>query len=347
VAIDLETFLTGLYCMVDDVYQAHFAAGKRGRPGPKGKLADSEVVTLALLFQWLPHGSERRFLSYAARQWRAYFPRLLSQSAFNRRMRDLGLVLSQLGPHVARELCPALRRGAYEVVDGLPIPLMRRCRGDQHRLFADDAGIGRGGSDGEWYYGVKLVAAVAPSGIVTGFVVSPASTEERWSVDALLRWRDDPTAPPPDAAALDPLLGPAHRHHGERQGPTGPLHGRYSAGETARGCYLADEGERGEAWQQHWRGDYGASLLTARALCAGLPEEQARALTRQFRSLRQVVETVNGSLVGVFGIKFPRARTVWGLFTRIAAKVAAHNLLVCLNALFHRPTFALFDPFTQ
>jgi hypothetical protein len=347
VEIDLDTFLTGLYCIVDDVYRARFAAAKRGRPGPKGKLADSEVVTLAMLFQWLPHGSERRFLAYATRQWRTYFPRLLSQSAFNRRVRDLSIVLSQLGPQVARELFPALLSGAYEVVDGLPIPLMRRCRGDQHRLFADDAGIGRGGSDGDWYYGVKLVAAVAPSGLVTGFVVSPASTEERWSVDALLRWRTDPTAPPPDAKSLDPVLGPAHRNHGERLGPTGPIRGRSSAGQPAGGCYLADEGERGEAWQQHWREDYGASLLTARALCVGLSEEQVRALTRQFRSLRQVVETVNNSLDGVFGIKFPRARTPWGLFTRIAAKVAAHDLLVCLNALFHRPTFAQFDPFTQ
>jgi len=347
VEIDLDTFLTGLYCIVDDVYRARFAAAKRGRPGPKGKLADSEVVTLAMLFQWLPHGSERRFLAYATRQWRTYFPRLLSQSAFNRRVRDLSLVLSQLGPQVARELFPDLLSGAYEVVDGLPIPLMRRGRGDAHRLYADDAGIGRGGSDGDWYYGVKLVAAVAPSGLVTGFVVSPASTEERWSVDALLRWRDDPTAPPPDAATLDPLLGPAHRNHGARQGPTGPLQGRSSAGQTLRGCYLADEGERGEAWQQHWVEDYGASLLTVSALVAGLPQDQARAFTRHFRSLRQVVETVNNSLVGVFGIKFPRARTAWGLFTRIAAKVAAHNLLVCLNDLFHRPTFALFDPFTQ
>src|SRR5947209_14855035 len=78
--IDLTTFLTGLYCIVDDVYRARFAAGKRGRPGPKGKLADSEVLTLAMLFQWLSHGSERRFLSYATHHWHAYFPRLLRQS---------------------------------------------------------------------------------------------------------------------------------------------------------------------------------------------------------------------------------------------------------------------------
>jgi hypothetical protein len=343
--IDLDTFLTALYCTVDDAYQAGFARFKTVRPGHQPELSDSEVVTLALLFQWQFPGGERPFLAYAVDHWRAYFPRLLSQSAFNRRVRDLAIVLSQLGPQVARRIGTALLDADYEVVDGLPIPLMRRCRGDQHRLFADDAGLGRGGSDGDWYYGVKLVSAVSPAGIITGFVVSPASTEERWSVDALLRWRDDPTAPAPTAPDLATVLGAAHRAHGQRQGPTGPIRGRFSAGQTLRGCYLADEGERGRAWQAHWAEDYGASLVTRSALTAELTPPEKRAFTKHFRSVRQVIETVHHTLIRVFGITFPRARTPWGLFARIAAKIAAHDLSVCLNALYHRPTFAPYNPF--
>ncbi len=345
--IDLDTFLTALYCVVDDVYRAAFAPFKTVRPGHQPAMSDSEVLTLTLLFQWQFPGGERPFLGDARDHWRGYFPRLLSQSAFNRRVHDLAIVLSQLGPCATRLLFAELLRTDYEVVDGLPVPLMRRCRGDQHRLFADDAGIGRGGSDGDWYYGVKLVAVVSPSGIITGFVLSPARTEERWSVDALLRWRDDPTAPAPTAADLAPVLGPAHRAHGQRQGPTGPIQGRYSAGQTICGCYLADEGERGAAWQAHWVEDDGASLVTRSALTADLSAKARRAFTRRFRRARQVIETVNNSLDGVFGIKFPRARTSWGLFARVAAKVAAHDLLVCLNSLFHRPTFAHYNPFIQ
>jgi hypothetical protein len=345
--IDLATFLTALYCVVDDLYRAEFAPAKPVRPGHRPELSDSEVVTLALLFQWQFAGGERQFLSYAVAHWRGYFPRLLSQSAFNRRLHDLAIVLSQLGPRVAQRFFPGLLQVDYEVVDGLPIPLMRRCRGDQHRLFADAAGIGRGGSDGDWYYGVKLVSAVSPTGLITGFVLGPASTEERWSVDALLRWRDDPTAPAPTAADLAAVLGPAHRAHGQRQGPTGPLQGRYSAGQPSTGCYLADEGERGAAWQAHWAADYGASLVTLSALTADLSAAERRIFTTHFRSMRQVIETVHHALVGTFGITFPRARTPWGLFARLAAKVAAHDLSVCLNVLLHRPTFTQYYPFTQ
>src|SRR5258705_5379672 len=127
--LDVDPFLTGLYCVVDDVYRTDFAPSKPVRRGHKPELADSEVLTLATLFQWLPRGAERRFLRYATLHWRSYFPRLLSQSAFNRRVRDLAVVLSQLGPHVVASWFPQLLTGDVEVLDGLPIPLMRRCRG--------------------------------------------------------------------------------------------------------------------------------------------------------------------------------------------------------------------------
>jgi len=346
-AIDLDTFLTALYCVVDDLYQAEIAPRKPRRPGQRPAVSDSEVLTLAMLFQWQFPGGERQFVRYAGEHWREYFPRLLSQSAFNRRLHDLALVLSQLGPRVAQRFFAELLRGDYEVVDGLPVPLMRRCRGDQHRLFADEADVGRGGSDGDWYYGVKLVAAVSPTGLITGFVLSPASTEERWSVDALLRWREDPTAPPPTAADLAAVLGPAHRVHGQRQGPTGPIQGRSSAGQPLTGCYLADEGERGAAWQRHWAEDYGASVVTRSALSGELSDKERRVFTTRFRRMRQVIETVHQALVGTFRITFPRARTLGGLFARIAAKIAAHDLSVCLNRLLHRPTFTQYYPFTQ
>jgi len=57
-----------------------------------------------------------------------------------------------------------------------------------------------------------------------------------------------------------------------------------------------------------------------------------------------VVETVNGCLDRFLGLKFPNAKTYWGLVTRLAAKVCASNLLRYLNALFHRPPFAGFVP---
>src|SRR5215218_6694945 len=148
--LDLDTFLVTVYCVIDDLYRQRYAAAKPPRPGPSPQVSDTEVLTLAVLAQWQPRNSEQAFVEYAAAHWRAYFPRLLSQAAFNRRVRDLGGVLAALGPAVAA-LLQAQRGGgaAYQVWDGLPIPLMRRCRGRRHRSFGAEAGFGRGGVDRE------------------------------------------------------------------------------------------------------------------------------------------------------------------------------------------------------
>ena len=167
---DPATLLLALYCTVDDLYQEHFASRRPRRPGRRPVLSDSEVMTLVLLAQWRQDRSERAFLNYARHHLRSYFPRLLDQSAFNRRARDLMGVLCLLAPaiRVRASAVLGLPRPTYEVLDGVPVPLMRRCRGGQHRLFRDEAAIGRGGSDKEWYYGLKMLAAVDDHGFVGG-----------------------------------------------------------------------------------------------------------------------------------------------------------------------------------
>jgi hypothetical protein len=76
-----------------------------------------------------------------------------------------------------------------------------------------------------------------------------------------------------------------------------------------------------------------------------LPDEERREAVRWVNGWRQVVETANTWLVERFGLKRPRARSDWGVLTRVAAKVAAFNWGVYLNHRFARPTFAFFDPF--
>jgi hypothetical protein len=332
VDLDWDTFLTTVYVIVDEEYQQRFAPHKPRRPGRCPVLSDSEVLTLGLLAQWQRSRSEREFLRRARRDLRAYFPQLLSQSAFNRRLRDLAGVLAHLAPAIAARTTALLGESAYAVLDGVPVPLARRCRGERHRLFANEAAIGRGGSEQAWFFGQRLLLAVDAHGQITGAVSGPANTAERFLADALLRWRVDATAPVPTAAQLDPVLGPAHRSRGSRQGPTGPLFLRGAAGAPADGPYLGDLGYRGRDWAGHWWTDYGARVLTK----ADLPPGPRR---RWFSGLRQVVETVNGWLGERFGLNFPRARTAWGLQTRLAAKLAAFNLAVHVNHLHGRPPF--------
>jgi hypothetical protein len=57
--VDVDTFLTTLYVMVDDFCKV--AWPPEPHPGPQATLSRSEVVTLALFGQWQGLGSERGF----------------------------------------------------------------------------------------------------------------------------------------------------------------------------------------------------------------------------------------------------------------------------------------------
>jgi hypothetical protein len=219
----VDTFLVTVYCLIDDLYRRYAGPVRAHLPGRPGELSDSEVLTLAVLAQWQPRGSERQFIAWAATHWRAYFPRLLSQSAFNRRARQLYGVLAQLSGWIRTAVEDHVDGpSVYEIIDGVPVPLMRRCRGSGHRSFGSEADFGHGGSDRELYYGVKVLAAVDRAGFVTGWVVGPASTEEHWLAESLFRWRQQPGAPPPSAEALADVLGQTHPVAASVAARTGP-----------------------------------------------------------------------------------------------------------------------------
>lgn len=76
-----------------------------------------------------------------------------------------------------------------------------------------------------------------------------------------------------------------------------------------------------------------------------MARDDRRAWGRWLSGARQVTERVNGVLTDTLGLTFPRARSWWGMLTRIGAKVTAHNLLLLLNQHCGRHAFARFDPF--
>lgn len=330
-SVDLATFLVTVYTCVDALYQRHIAPHKPVRRGRKPVMSDSEILTLMLLAHWRG-SSERDLLRWADRQVRWAFPRLLSQSAFNRRGRDLGPVFARLMVLLADEIprVPDAPPRLYQVVDTMPVPVAQRVRGQRHRLFAEDAAIGRGGTGKPYFYGCSLLLAVGSDGPITGCVLGPANTDGRWLLDSLLTWRVSEAAvpAPPDD------LPRSHERGGRRVGPTGPRWFPGSVGIHTTVPYLADQGFTGVHWQRRWRQELGATVVTT-------TRHMSRRALRWHARARQIVETVNGQLTDVLHVKYPRAKTAWGLVTRVLAKCAAFNLGLWLNRLLGRPAFAL------
>jgi hypothetical protein len=321
--LDLETFLTTLYVMVDDLYQQQIRAQLPAGGGPSPKLSDSEVLCLGLAAQWrrgVPWNSERSCLRYSQKHLRHLFPGLTSQSAFNRRLRRLwgALILLQLA--VAAQLVTAAE---FEIMDGVPVRTAHGARSFHPRRLAEIARIGKGGTD-RYFYGLHLLLTLSRTGVATGWVLASANVQERWLAEFLLSAR----------AGCPQLTGPRHAHTGAPQlaAPTDWVGPVPSCGARRGKPLLADLGFDGADWLQHWAHDYGTNVLT--------PPPGPRGSGRWFRVLRHGIETAFAHLGDSFGLQYPGAHTCWGLLTQVAAKLAAYNLGLRINRELGRPDFA-------
>lgn len=330
--LDLDTFLVGLYTITDDLYKANYTQTEP-KPGANPIITNGEIITLALCLQWV-HWSERRWVQYVTDYWQDYFPTMVSQSEYNRRFRALAFCLARLVPQIKAAMVAFIAPYAvhYEIFDCVPVPLMKRCRGEKAKLFSRlIANIGLGGSDKEWYYGVKLNLCVDPQGPVTGFILAPAKTSERWAADLLFCYRHDPQGQPAKLADLPPS------HGKKRVGPDGALWPRTGLGKRNPAVYLTDRGCNGVWWQEHWEKDYETVVLNPDSYGG----EEAAQLRHLHSSFRQVVETVNAHLSNGLGLNHIGARSPLGLLARVAAKLLAFNLGLWFNKMFGRPTFAV------
>jgi hypothetical protein len=321
--LDLETFLVALYVIVDDLYQSHITPCIPACGGPPAQMSDSEVLCLGLAAQWrsgVPWQSERGIMRYARKHLRQLFPTVLTQSAFNRRLRRLWGAFILLQDAVAAHL----GRGDYDVMDGFPIPVAHGARSFHPGWLADIARIGKGGND-RYFYGVRMMMVVNQQGVATGWALASGNVQERWVAELLFSTR----------AGVPRVHGPldAQGHAPKVAPPKEWMAAVPSGGAASDKPILSDSGFRGADWLEHWAHAYGARVYP-------LSKAAPRAERHLFSSARQVVETTFANLTESFGLKYPGAHSTWGLLMRVAAKVAAYNLGILINRLLGRPDFA-------
>ena len=165
------------------------------RSGPQPSLSEGEVITLALFARWGRFSSERDFYRYAEARLRDAFPTLPDRSQFNRLVRSHVGLLAAFVSHLAALL--GARKSLYEALDSSAMPT-RDAKRRGHGWLAGCADVGWSNSLG-WYEGFRLLTAVDPTGVITGFCFCAASTAEQSR-------RPKPSSPPepgrtPDSGA--------------------------------------------------------------------------------------------------------------------------------------------------
>lgn len=185
--MNFDTFLIGLYLMVDEWLQSDGHAQRYLRPegGAPPRLTDAEMLTLLLAHQLAQSKwRERRWLRYLRHNYQAWFPNLTTQSAYNRRARNLSGVLNALRVQLVQQVSAHL--APEGVVDGTPIHVRHWRRYGPHHLALPEAELGYCAAKREYYYGYKLLALVTLSGIIIEWALMPAKADERDGLEAML-----------------------------------------------------------------------------------------------------------------------------------------------------------------
>jgi hypothetical protein len=176
---DLDTLLIALYVELDDrIIPAARAGRTRRGPGRPPLVTDAELLCLAVAQVLLRFNDEHHWLRAAPARVGHLFPRLLSQSEYNQRLKDAAPVLE-----AALRWLAARTPGSAEplrLMDATPIGCGQSTTTAHRSDLAGWAGYGYESAHSRWYWGVKLLMIATPDGTVTGFsLANPKLAGER------------------------------------------------------------------------------------------------------------------------------------------------------------------------
>jgi hypothetical protein len=173
----LDALVIALYVAIDD-----FLEPRRG-PGRPPKLSDAELITLAVAQVFLAMPNDRQFLALA--RWRLghFFPQLLCQSQYNRRLRGLAPQISRVINYLAfisPSFCDSLR-----LLDSTPVPCGQSRETTRRSAFAGSAGYGHCRSHSRYFWGFRLYLICSGDGMPIGWdsprrTLANASSPQRW-----------------------------------------------------------------------------------------------------------------------------------------------------------------------
>ena len=175
---DLDSLLTALYVLADDLLPARRGAGRRP------KITDAELIALSVAQILLQCHSERRFLRLARQRLGHLFPYIPKQPGYNKRLRRLAPQICLLINHLARSSPSFSDR--LRLLDSTPVPCGTSRETVKRSELAGWAAYGYCASHSRYFWGLRLYLLCAPDGMPVHFALAPANEPEREVAAAML-----------------------------------------------------------------------------------------------------------------------------------------------------------------
>jgi hypothetical protein len=174
----LDDLVIALYVTIDELLEP-----RRG-PGRPPRLADSELICLAVAQVLLGYDSERRWLRAVTDRLGHLFPYVCGQAAYNRRLRRAAPLVTQL-LHALAVACPSWC-DQWRLLDATPVPCGQSRETVKRSQLAGWAGYGWDASHHRFWWGLKLYLLAAPDGMPVAWCLANPTQGEREVAEALL-----------------------------------------------------------------------------------------------------------------------------------------------------------------
>ena len=181
---DLDTLLIALYVeLTDRIIPTN--GPRRSGPGRPPEVTDAELVCLAVAQVLLRYDDERHWLRAAPDRVGHLFPRMLGQSEYNQRLKDIAPLMEATLRWLAGHTPGSAE--LLRLMDGTPVPCGQSVITAKRSDLAGYAGYGYCASHSRFYWGAKLMLIVTADGTVTGFsLANPKLVGEREQVTTML-----------------------------------------------------------------------------------------------------------------------------------------------------------------
>lgn len=178
--MDLEDFMIAVYCLVDELLAelARDPGWRRiRRRGPAPTLADSEVLTMVTVGEFLGLDCDTAIYQYFRTHHADAFPRLtqVHRTTFARQAANLWAVTERLW-RLLLDRVP--HDPALSFVDSVPMPVCRFGRAYGCSRFRGEAAFGRDTGSKATIYGFRDHLRVNWPGVVSAFSVAPANIHD-------------------------------------------------------------------------------------------------------------------------------------------------------------------------
>jgi len=170
--MNLNDFIVNIFCETDDFMKKFFPDRTLRTRGPKPQMADSEVVTMEIVGEFLGLETDKAIFEFFKRFYSHYFPKLTCRVSFARQSAYLWKVKQRLFNHIAQ-----LFRDTIIVIDSFPVPVCRFARARFCKLFRDSAAYGKE-LGGQTFYGFRLHLKVNSVGMIQTFDLAAANIHD-------------------------------------------------------------------------------------------------------------------------------------------------------------------------